>query len=132
MSVLGVARRDFDAKASEVREARHFVAAEARGWGVESSALETVVGELAANAYVHARTAFTVSLCYHDECLSVEVADRSPALPVPSAGDPRNGSTGRGLKMVDSLVKAWGARSTIDGKILWAELVAVQLANRGG
>ena len=128
--MLGMARRDFEPRAGDVRAARHFAAAEASGWGVDPHDLEIVVGELAANAFRHAATPFTVSVCYLDGNLTIEVADGSRALPDPapagSAGvPPINRTTGRGLLMVEALVRAWGARSAPGGKVVWAELPAI-------
>jgi anti-sigma regulatory factor (Ser/Thr protein kinase) len=132
MPVLGMARRDFEPRAEAVRAARHFALTEANGWGIDPGDLEIVVGELAANAFRHAGTPFTVALSYIDQSLTVEVADGSRALPIPvptvsaDMGAAAQAS-GRGLLMVDTLVLAWGARSAPQGKIVWAELATVEL-----
>lgn len=115
-----------------MRAARHFAAAEAAGWGVDHQDLEVVVGELVANAYRHAGTRFTVSLCYSDQMLTVEVSDGSRGLPLPGPPlgpdeESRTLATGRGLLIVETLVSAWGTRSAPGGKIVWAELPAVEL-----
>jgi hypothetical protein len=36
----------------------------------------------------------------------------------------RNGTSGRGLMIVDRLAKLWGSRPTGAGKTVWAELKA--------
>jgi anti-sigma regulatory factor (Ser/Thr protein kinase) len=124
--VHGRASRDFTAEAFEVRAARHFAVTEAARWGVESRAMETIVGELAANACFHAQTPFSVSLRYTDDDLSVEVTDGSGALPMlPPAPNPEE--SGRGLVLVDQMSACWGVRSTSRGKVVWAELPAVPL-----
>jgi anti-sigma regulatory factor (Ser/Thr protein kinase) len=85
--------------------------------------VETVVGELAANAYVHARSPFTVSLYCHDQRISVEVEDQSsvmPAISAPAGVD----LGGRGLVMVRAIAATWGARPVDVGKVVWAEMVA--------
>jgi anti-sigma regulatory factor (Ser/Thr protein kinase) len=125
--VHGEARRNFAARASEVRAARHFAVTEASRWGLESRALETVVGELAANAFSHAKTPFSVSLHYADEDVSVEVRDGSAALPFLPGVEPAPEETGRGLVLVNEVAAAWGVRSTSTGKIVWADLPAVLL-----
>ena len=127
MPVLAMARREFEPRSEDVRAARHFAAAQAAGWGLDPSDLEIVVAELAANAFRHAGTRFTVSLCYVDNSLTVEVADGSRSLPVPGPDrsaqvDPLAWTSGRGLLMVDTLVLAWGVRAVRTGKIVWAEL----------
>ena len=109
-----------------MRAARHFAVTEAARWGLESRALETVVGELAANACFHARTPFSVSLLYADRDVSVEVTDGSAALPMLPPGTHPD-EAGRGLVMVDQMAAAWGVRSTSRGKVVWAELPAVPI-----
>jgi anti-sigma regulatory factor (Ser/Thr protein kinase) len=131
MPVLGTAKKDFAPRVDDVRAARRFAATAAVCWGMESRDVETVVGELAANAFRHAGTRFSVSLSCDDDVLAVEVADGSSGVPA-IAGRPHARSlvTGRGLLMVDALANDWGARTTPDGKIVWAELPAVRV--RGG
>jgi anti-sigma regulatory factor (Ser/Thr protein kinase) len=124
--VHGEARRAFGTQITEVRAARHFALSEAARWGLESRSLETVVGELAANAYSHACTPFSVSLVYADEDVSVEVGDGSASLPVLPDGPSEE--AGRGLVMVDRLAEGWGVRPTSSGKIVWAEVRAIPLA----
>ncbi len=89
-----------------------------------ASDVEIVVGELAANAYVHARTPFTVSLRCAAAGWRVEVFDQSTELPSPrrSAGPAEEG--GRGLMMVDAIAAAWGACRVDGGKVVWADLGA--------
>jgi anti-sigma regulatory factor (Ser/Thr protein kinase) len=125
VAVLGEAKRQFAALASEVRAARHFAVAAAARWGVESRVLETVVGELAANAYLHAGTPFSVALVYTERDVSIEVSDGSAVLPVLPEPDKGSEESGRGLVLVDNVAAAWGFRPTSNGKIVWAELPAV-------
>lgn len=127
--MLGRAKKDFWPRPEEVRAARHFATTAAVSWGLESSDLATVVGELAANAYRHADTTFTVSLSHDGTVLTIAVADGSPGVPtVPGESQAELesfASSGRGLLMVDALANEWGARSTPGGKIVWAELPAI-------
>ncbi len=125
-----VVSRRFRPRAPDVRAARRFAAAPALAWGVDPSALETVVGELAANAFAHARTAFTVTLrCPEESVLSIEVTDGSLAMPMHAHASPES-LGGRGLVMVDALSVAWGARATAGGKVVWAELRPARLETR--
>ncbi|MGH9047801.1 MAG: ATP-binding protein [Acidimicrobiales bacterium] len=118
------ASRDFDAKATDVRAARMFAVDASAGWGVKLADVETVVGELAANAYVHAQTSFTVSLTHFDSRVSIEVADANPHFPEIAEDQPVDSLHGRGLHMVQAIATAWGARPTDVGKVVWAELAA--------
>jgi anti-sigma regulatory factor (Ser/Thr protein kinase) len=117
------ARQDFAPSAAAVRAARQFAAMTVAQWGVDPAEIETVVGELAANAYAHARSPFTVSLNRLDGCVSVEVEDQSFDMPKLAVG-PADSLRGRGLIMVDAISASWGTRPTGDGKVVWAEVVA--------
>jgi anti-sigma regulatory factor (Ser/Thr protein kinase) len=84
--------------------------------------LELVVSELAANAVLHARTPFEVSIALGSR-VRVEVRDASPQPPVmqPFAID---APSGRGLRLVDACADDWGCQVLADGKVVWAELLA--------
>ena len=114
--------RDFEAKAAEVRRARCFAVEATSGWGVDERKIEAVVGELAANAYVHARSAFTVSLARHDHGVSVRVFDQDAAIPVLCQPESTDGVGGRGLLIVSRIAVDWGVEPTGRGKIVWADL----------
>lgn len=115
------ASRAFAASVAGVRAARVFAVTTVEGWGVDPFGVETVVGELAANAYLHAGTAFTVSLQCADQRVSIEVEDSSSKKPVLRVGPP-DALQGRGLLLVDAISLTWGTRETADGKIVWAEV----------
>ena len=128
MPVLSTATKNFAPRADDVRAARRFAATAAVCWGMDSRDVETVVGELAANAFRHARTRFSVSLSCDDAVFAVEVADGSSGVPA-ITGRVRSRSfvSGRGLMMVEALANNWGARTTPEGKIVWAELPAIRV-----
>ena len=103
--------------------ARHFTVGTLHDWGAGSLADDAalVVTELAANAVVHARSAFTVSLAARGDLLRISVRDASPLqgeghaalMPVPL----------HGLGAVDALASRWGVESLGNaGKTVWAEL----------
>ncbi|MFJ9847009.1 ATP-binding protein [Kitasatospora sp. NPDC101155] len=103
--------------------------AAAAGWGVDGGVLDDLVaiaGELLANAARHTGPARIRALLVLEECggrLRFEVEDQGAALPctVDGFGDDRAESR-RGLLMVRGLSDRWGSRSTVTGKVVWAEL----------
>ena len=77
-----------------------------------------VATELAANALVHARSAFTVALSCRDEVVRISVRDESG---LPGSGLPA--APLHGLGAVAALACRWGvAPSGGNGKAVWAEL----------
>ncbi len=81
-----------------------------------------VAGELAANAVVHARTAFTVTLEGRVHSVLLSVRDGSPTPPEPSSTAP-NGflTSGRGLFLVQVVSESWGVTGWHgDTKSVWA------------
>jgi anti-sigma regulatory factor (Ser/Thr protein kinase) len=105
-----------------VQEVRRLVGQTVREWGGRPGDAALVVGELAANAVVHGRSLFTVTLGSHDDRLLVEVSDLHPGVPVRGATDP-TAVSGRGLHLVEALALTWGVRADPpSGKTVWAEL----------
>jgi len=101
--------------------ARHFVVATVNAWGVGDLADDAalVVTELAANAIVHARSAFTVILSVHDDALRISVRD---AAPLDDAG--LRAAPLHGLAVVDALASRWGVESLGNaGKTVWVDLL---------
>jgi hypothetical protein len=101
--------------------ARHFAVATLNAWGAGDLAgdVALVVTELAANAIVHARSAFTVILSVHDDVLRISVRD---ALPLDGAG--LRAAPLHGLAVVDALASRWGVESLGNaGKTVWVDLL---------
>ena len=103
--------------------ARHFTVGALHDWGASAIADDAalVVTELAANAIVHAHSAFTVILSARGDLLRISVRDASPLageghaalMPVPL----------HGLGAVDALASRWGVESLGNaGKTVWVEL----------
>ena len=100
--------------------ARHFAVAALNAWGAGDLAddVALVVTELAANAIVHAHSAFTVIMSVHDDLLRISVRD---AAPLDGAG--LRAVPLHGLGAVDALASRWGVDSLRDaGKTVWVDL----------
>jgi MEDS: MEthanogen/methylotroph, DcmR Sensory domain len=100
--------------------ARHLAVATLNAWGAGDLAADAalVVTELAANAIVHAHSAFTVILSVHDDLLRISVRD---AAPLDGAG--LRAAPLHGLGAVDALASRWGVESLgAAGKSVWVDL----------
>jgi len=105
--------------------ARHFTVATLAAWGAADFADDAalVVTELAANAIVHAHSAFTVILSALDDLLRISVRDATPL-----SGNTLSGSTLRavplhGLGAVDAMASSWGVEPLgAAGKTVWVDL----------
>jgi len=101
--------------------ARHFVVATVNAWGAGDLADDAalVVTELAANAIVHAHSAFTVILSAHYDRLRISVHDAGPLV---GAGLPA--ARLHGLGAVNALASRWGVESLGNaGKTVWVDLL---------
>jgi anti-sigma regulatory factor (Ser/Thr protein kinase) len=119
----------FPADVASVAAARHYADAVLGAWDVGDASWTCLqlISELATNAVIHARTEFTVELSRHGDTLRVCVRDASPAQPgMRRYAD--DSTTGRGLRLVDSMASDWGVQPITVGKIIWFEL---DLAQRG-
>ena len=113
--------REFPAVPAAVRNARSFAVEASASAGVDVEALEVVVSELASNAVLHAQTSFVVTVEHLDDGVRVGVADGSPTVPRSRTADPM-AVTGRGLRIVQALVRRWRVDARPDGKTIWFEL----------
>jgi len=103
--------------------ARHFTVGTLRDWGAGDIADDAAlaVTELAANAIVHAHSAFTILLSVRGDLVRISVRD---ARPVPAApGAALAPAPLHGLGAVDALASRWGVASLGNaGKTVWVEL----------
>lgn len=118
--------------ASSVPPARHFAQRAVEAWGLDDASWATalIVTELAANAVLHARTEFTVTLVRLADAVRIEVRD-SLAAPPRQRSHTAEATTGRGLRLVAELARSWGTDPApgAAGKTIWCEVpVEVQLA----
>lgn len=110
---------------ASVGRARRFVTSQLASLGLEvpSDDAELLTSELVTNAVLHAGTDITVRVVSQESRIRIEVADDDPRLP--SVGQPDgDGSTGRGLFIVEQLSEDWGIDSTRSGKIVWFTVAA--------
>jgi PAS domain S-box-containing protein len=82
---------------------------------------ELAIGEVVANAVLHAHTPIEVGLDVRQDRVRVEVRDSNRSMRPPGASNP-NATTGRGLSLVAALSLACGVRSVRDGKVVWFEV----------
>jgi serine phosphatase RsbU (regulator of sigma subunit) len=109
--------------AAEVRRARAAVREQLHGWGLAALAdtAELLVGELVANAVRHARARPVDLRLVRGDTLLCEVDDDDHELPSLLTAGPGD-EYGRGLRVVSTLARQWGASRTGAGKTVWCEL----------
>jgi anti-sigma regulatory factor (Ser/Thr protein kinase) len=113
----------FQCQEATAGDVRAFVRSVTRSWDVEGEDAELVASELAANAILHAQTAYSVSINLNDDELTIEVVDQNrqtPRLRWPGKRD----VGGRGLHIVEAFSSLWGVQNLPHGKAVWAQLPA--------
>lgn len=114
--------RGFPWEKDSARQARHFVQRHigTRFGGQVAVDAAIITAELAANAVLHARTPFTVTITCPPGRIRISVRDTAPL----QDGRPLPVTPGHGLHMVAQLAAAWAAEPLPAGKNIWAELAA--------
>ncbi len=124
-TVVDDARARFRAGPDAPFAARRFVAGllGRRPYGnrVAADDAQLVISELATNAVIHAGTPFAVGVRYDGSCVRISVHDWSSTQPIMRDGNP-SAPSGRGLRLVAMVSRAWGVEYGPDGKTVWAEL----------
>ncbi|MGW5847066.1 ATP-binding protein [Streptomyces sp. NPDC055254] len=127
-------RQRFSSTRRGARLARRLARAQLDLWGVPfdcalSDDVGLVVGELAANAVLHARLPgrdFELRMRYDGrESVRVMVSDADGDTgppPVPPHVDPWSAEGGRGLRLVAAVAREWGVAPRPPGKTVWAEI----------
>jgi anti-sigma regulatory factor (Ser/Thr protein kinase) len=115
----------FPADAASVPSARHFVRATLEQLDASAAwdTLSMLLSELATNAVLHARTEFHVEIIRAADRVRVSVTDLSPVIPR-QRDYAADSTTGRGMRLVDSLAVAWGVERGTDRKTVWFEVLA--------
>jgi hypothetical protein len=115
--------RTFEGSREDTRAARCFALAMLEPWCDEHLAADAalVVTELATNAVLHARSAFSVSLALSGGAIRISVSDTVPLGP---AGVDKQlaAASGHGLGVVAAMATRWGVQTAPSGKAVWAEL----------
>ncbi len=107
-------------------QARHFVVDTLVAWGCWALLNDAAVitTELATNAVLHARTPFVVRVAMVNEgAVRIEVHDANRRAPV-VRNFSNEATSGRGLRLVQSMGDAWGVAADADGggKTVWVEI----------
>ena len=108
---------------SSVPVARRWSVATLSSWGLDETAWTAaqVVSELATNCALHARSDFVLRLAVEGDCVRVEAVDGA-AGGLQARQYSSTATTGRGLRIVETLARSWGVTPTPDGKTVWALL----------
>jgi hypothetical protein len=116
----GDAARGFAPRLDSAREARHFVLSRLgpRADSALASDAAIVIAELAANAIVHARSGFTVTVSHPGDAVRIAVRDRMAL----ADGERLVTTPGHGLDVVAKITTRWAVEPLPDGKVVWAEL----------
>jgi serine/threonine-protein kinase RsbW len=118
--------RTFPPEVDSARDARGFAREAVGRLGLDEFAdrVESLVGELAVNAVLHARTDYSVLITVPREgMIRVQLEDSN-------VEPPRRKETtgqdllmhGRGLVLIDALADRWGVITSDGGKCIWAEV----------
>ncbi|MEV5756760.1 SpoIIE family protein phosphatase [Streptomyces tendae] len=108
---------------AEVGRARAAVREQLHDWGLLKLAgpAELMVSELVTNAVRHSHARPVELRLVRADTLLCEVDDDDHDLPALESAGPED-ETGRGLRVVSTLARAWGASRTNAGKTVWFEL----------
>ncbi|MFE7761618.1 ATP-binding protein [Streptomyces sp. NPDC057438] len=120
-------RFELAAHPGAVAQARRVTRTQLTGWAVCEDACDTaalVVSELVTNAIVHtASTHVVCELVDGGELVRIAVRDEgcAPGEPHPSPQRPEE-EHGRGLLLIESLCRSWGAQPVGLGLLVWADV----------
>ncbi|MFF6802813.1 SpoIIE family protein phosphatase [Streptomyces sp. NPDC012616] len=124
----GIAPRDvaewrFPLDPAEVGRARAAVREQLHDWGLGEQAgpAALMVSELVTNAVRHSRRSPVAVRLVRGDTLLCEVDDDDHELPTLLSAGPGD-EVGRGLRVVSTLAREWGASRTRTGKSVWFEL----------
>lgn len=122
----GAAELSFPQTRWAVRQARRFVSGllAPRSDEMLAADVEIVTAELATNAVLHARSAFTVAVAPAPTGVRIAVRDNAPLRPRDEEG--LVARPGHGLGVVAHIADRLGVQPVPGGKVVWAELPGAQ------
>lgn len=115
---------ELPAQPSAARAARHAVRDALTDWGLEPLVDDAMLltSELVTNAVLHASSAPVLTVVQVGQgSVRLEVADQSDLPPRPHLYGVTS-TTGRGVRLLDSLARDWGTEPTDPGKRVWVLL----------
>lgn len=117
--------RSFPGTLEAARAARHFVTGVLRPRRDQALTQDAaiVTAELAANAVLHAGSAFTVAVSQSTDGARISVQDASPMRPADWHRSLMT-SPDHGLGVVSAVASRWAVEPRPGGKVVWAELPA--------
>ena len=117
--------RGFPGVLGAARAARHFVTGVLRPRHDQALTQDAaiVTAERAANAVLHAGSAFTVAVSQSATGVRISVRDAAPMQSVDGIGS-RVTSPEHGLGVVSAITSRWAVEPLPGGKVVWAELPA--------
>ena len=114
--------------AADVRAARAFAVRELTAFATSGEpaedfldAVATITSELATNAINAGAALIRLTLSLRDDHVLLSITDDADGVVAIPAHDPL-ALNGRGLRIIDTLSRAWGVDTDPDGKRVWAEL----------
>jgi len=125
----GVRSVELDATLEAARAARSYVTGVLSAWAMPAGLIDIatlLTSELASNAITHGQSqgqggTFTLEVRSFGCCLSVDVADHSPNVPVPRS-PASDTESGRGLQLIARVADSWGYYFAGDRKHVWFHL----------
>jgi anti-sigma regulatory factor (Ser/Thr protein kinase) len=115
---------EFAGGPSSVPAARRFARDVLEGAGADEDhwLAVQIVSELATNAVVHAGTAFLLNIAYDDATTRISVTDGRPLARAVVRRFSSEATTGRGLRLIQTLGRSWGVDQTASAKTVWCEI----------
>ena len=102
--------------------ARRWLAEQLSGYEVDVAETALLLtSEIVTNAVLHARTPIDLAVQVAPGRVRIEVADRSPVLPMTKHYD-TSAETGRGLVLLEALASDWGVEAAPGGKVVWFDV----------
>jgi anti-sigma regulatory factor (Ser/Thr protein kinase) len=125
---------EFAGEPSSVAGARRYVreVLERADAGDDSWLAVQVVSELATNAVVHAGTPFVLAVAYDDATIRISVTDGRPLARAVIRRFSNETTTGRGLRLIQTVGRSWGVEQTASAKSVWCEISRGAEADDGG